>query len=193
MDRIPWWAVASAATAPVVFVGGVTLAQARQRPGYSAVRDTISALAAHGARDRWVMTSALAGLGVCHVITAMGLRPARTAGRVVLAGGGVATVMVAVFAQPAHGNSVAHTAAATASLTALGVWPLAATRRRIRAPLLAPLASAGGSVVLLALVVWFAADLHGGMRGLAERAAVGAEALWPLAVVVTTRRVTVTR
>jgi hypothetical protein len=37
-------------------------------------------------------------------------------------------------------------------------------------------------------VVWFAAELHGGQRGLAERAAAGAQALWPLAVVVTTRR-----
>jgi hypothetical protein len=106
----------------------------------------------------------------------------------VFGGGGVATVMVAVFAQPAHGNSRAHTAAATVSLTALAIWPLFAARRGLRAPLLTRSASAAASVVLLGLVVWFAADLHGGERGLAERAAVGAEALWPLAVVVTTPR-----
>lgn len=188
MDRIPWWALASATAAPVVLGVGLTLAQARQPPGYNPTRDTISALASYGAADRWVMTSALAGLGICHVITATGLRPARTSGRMVLGGGGVATVMVAVFAQPAHGNSRAHTAAATVALTALAVWPLLAARRRLRAPLLTRLVSAGASVVLLGLVLWFAADLHGGERGLAERAAVGAEALWPLAVVVTTRR-----
>ncbi len=167
---------------------GLTLAQSRQPPGYDPTRDTISALASYGAADRWVMTSALAGLGVCHVITATGLRPARTSGRMVLGGGGVATVMVAVFAQPAHGNSRAHTAAATIALTALAIWPLFATRRGRWAPLLTRPVSVAASVVLLGLVVWFAADLHGGERGLAERAAVGAEALWPLAVVVTTRR-----
>ena len=119
MNRIPWWAVASATAAPVLLGVGLTLAQSRQPPGYDPTRDTISALASYGAADRWVMTSALAGLGVCHVITATGLRPARVSGRMVLGGGGVATVMVAVFAQPAHGNSRAHTAAATISLTAL--------------------------------------------------------------------------
>lgn len=168
--------------------GGLALAQARQPPRYDPIRDTISALAAHGATDRWVMTAALAGLGVCHVVTAWGLPPARPTGRVVLAGGGVATVSVAVFAQPAHGNSVAHTVAATLAFAALATWPLFATRPDPVAPLLDRPASVGASAVLVALVVAFAAELHGGHRGLAERAAAGAQALWPLAVVLTTRR-----
>lgn len=188
MNRIPWWAVGSATAAPALLAVGATLAQSRQPPGYDAVRDTISALASYGAADRWVMTSALVGLGVCHVITATGLRPARDSGRMIFGVGGVATVLVAIFAQPAHGNSRAHTAAATVALTALAIWPAFAGRRGVGAPLLTRPASAAASVVLLGLVVWFAADLHGGERGLAERAAVGAEALWPLAVVVTTRR-----
>jgi hypothetical membrane protein len=188
VNSIPGWAVASAAGAPVLLGVGVTLAQSRQPPGYNPTRDTISALASLGATDRWVMTSALVALGVCHVITATGLRPARTYGRMIFAGGGVATVMVAIFAQPAHGNSRAHTVAATIALSALAVWPLLAARRGVSGPLLTPTTSAAAAVVLIGLVVWFAADLHGGERGLAERAAVGAEALWPLAVVVTTRR-----
>jgi hypothetical membrane protein len=188
VKRIPWWAVASATAAPVLFGAGVTLAQSRQPPGYDPMRDTISALASYGATDRWVMTSALAGLGACHVVTATGLRPARTSGRMVFGAGGVATVMVAAFAQPAHGNSRAHTAAATAAFTALAIWPVLGARRARGAPLLTRRASAAASAVLLGLVVWFAAELHGGQRGLAERAAVAAEALWPLAVVVTTRR-----
>lgn len=188
MKRIPRWAVASAVAAPVLLVGGWTLAEVRQPPGYNPVRDTISALAAYGARDRWVMTSALAGLGACYVITALGLRPARRAGRVVLAGGGAATLLVAAFPQPAHGNSVSHTVAATVAFISLGAWPVFAARRRPRAPLLTRTASASATVVLLGLVVWFAAELHGGQRGLAERAAAGAQALWPLAVVFTTRQ-----
>ncbi len=188
MNRIPWWALVSAGAAPVLLAGGLTLAEARQPSGYNAVRDTISALAANGATDRWVMTSALAGLGACHVITSMGLRPARKIGRMVFAGGGVATLMVAAFPQPAHGNSLAHTVAAIIAFTALATWPVCAARLRTRAPLLTPSASVVASGVLLGLVVWFAAEVHGGQRGLAERAAAGAEALWPLAVVVTTRR-----
>jgi len=188
VNRIPWWALASAGTAPVLLVGGWTLAEARQPPGYNSVRDTISALAAYGATDRWIMTSALAGLGACHVVTAAGLRPARRAGRVALAGGGVATVLVATFPQPAHGNSVAHTVAATVAFIALGAWPALAARRRVLAPLLTRRNSAAASAVLLGLVVWFAVEVHGGERGLAERAAAGAQALWPLAVVVTSRR-----
>jgi len=178
----------SAGAAPVLLGGGVALAGALQPPGYNPVRDTISALAAHGATDRWVMTSALAGLGICHVVTAMGLPPARSAGRVVLAGGGVATVMVSVFPQPAHGNSLAHTVSAAVAFVALAAWPALAARSRPPMPLLRPSASAAASVVLMGLVVWFAAEIHGGQRGLAERAAAGAQALWPLAVVVTTRR-----
>jgi hypothetical membrane protein len=172
----------------VVLVGGWAVAEARQPPGYSPIRDTISALAALGATDRWIMTSALAGVGACHVVAALGLQPARAVGRGVVAAGGVATVLVAAFPQPDHGNSVAHTAAATAAFVALGVWPVAAARRRTSTLLLSRRASVLASGVLLALVVWFAAELHGGQRGLAERAAAGAQALWPLAVAVTARR-----
>lgn len=188
VNRIPSWALVSAGVAPVLLAGGLTLAAARQPPGYDPVRDTISALAAYGARDRWVMTSALAGLGACHVITAVGLRPARKTGRILFLGGGVATLMVAAFPQPVRGNSLAHTVAATIAFTSLGIWPAFAARRRMGTPLFTPSASVMASFVLLGLVVWFAAEVHGGQRGLAERAAAGAEALWPLAVVITTRR-----
>jgi hypothetical membrane protein len=186
MHRIPWWACVSAAAAPVLLAGGLVLAEERQQAAYSPIRDTISALAADGATDRWIMTSALAGLGACYVFTAVGMRPARPIGRAVLAVGGVATVLVATFPQPARGNSVAHTVAATVAFTTLAAWPLFAARRRSRAPLLTPVASGAAAVVMLGLVAWFALGLHGSHRGLAERAAAGAQALWPLAVVVTT-------
>jgi len=186
--RIPWWALASAGAAPVLLIGGWALAEARQPPGYDPIRDTISALAALGATDRFIMTSALAGLGACHVVTAAGLAPVRRRGRVVLATGGVATILVAAFPQPVHGNSVAHTIAASVAFVALGAWPALAAQRHSPAPLLRRGASVAASCVLLGLVVWFAAEIHGGQRGLAERAAAGAQALWPLAVVVTTRR-----
>jgi hypothetical protein len=100
----------------------------------------------------------------------------------------VATVAVAMFAQPAHGNSVGHTVSATVAFVALAAWPLGATAPEAEALLLRWPASLIASAVLLGSVIWFAAEIHGGHRGLAERTAAGLEALWPLALVLTTRR-----
>jgi hypothetical membrane protein len=188
MNRVPGWVVASATVGPVALIGGWTIAAARQPPGYDPVRDTISALAARGATDRWLMTAALAGLGACYVVTAAGLRPGRRAGRAVLFGGGCATLLVAAFPQPAHGNSVAHTIAAAVAFTSLGVWPVLAASDRQSVPLLTRAASVTATSVLVGLVLWFVGEIHGGQRGLAERAAAGAQALWPLAVVLSARR-----
>ena len=185
--RPPWWALVSSASAPVLLIGGWTLAASRQ-PDFSSVRDTISALAARGATDRWLMTSALAGLGVCHLLTAAGLRDARSAGRAVLGLGGAATVLVAAFPLPAEGGSAAHGVAAGVAFVSLATWPAFAWRRGAPAPLLRRGPALTGAAALLGLVGWFAASLGGDQVGLAERAAAGAQALWPLAVVVTARR-----
>jgi hypothetical protein len=83
--------------------------------------------------------------------------------------------------------------AASLAFTALGAWPAFAGRRGHWAPLLTRSASAAAAVLLLGLVMWFAFGLNGDHRGLGERIAAGAEALWPLAVVLTTRRATARR
>jgi hypothetical membrane protein len=178
----------SAGTAPVVLVGGWTLAAARQPRGYDPIRDTISALAAQGATDRWIMTAALAALGLCHLTTAAGLRPARVAGRIVLALGGGATLGVAAFPQPIRGESVGHTVTATIAFAALALWGLCAASSKADSLALAPRVAVVAALVLAGLVLWFVFELHGGHRGLAERVAAGAEALWPLAVVLTSVR-----
>jgi Protein of unknown function (DUF998) len=191
MRRVPWWAVLSSAMAPVFLIGGWTLAAALQPPGYSPVRDTISALAGLGATDRWVMTAGLAGLGICHVVTALGLRPAAAAGRLLLAAGGVATVLVAAFPLPPVGTSHAHRLAAGVGLTALALWPALAWRTGRPVPWgLRPLVGVLAAAVLLGLLGWFAAELYrdGPLVGLTERFLAGTEALWPLAVVLTARR-----
>jgi hypothetical protein len=56
---------------------------------------------------------------------------------------------------------------------------------------LRPPAAVLATLVLLGLLAWFTAELYGeGARiGLAERSLAGAEALWPLAVVLAARRV----
>lgn len=135
MRRVPWWAVLSATAAPVLLIGGWTLAASRQQANFNSITDTISALAAHGATDRWIMTTALAGLGVCHVVTALGLHPAALPGRVVLAIGGLANIAVAAFPQPdGGGSSPAHVQAATVGFVALAVWPAQSWRRDRQAP-----------------------------------------------------------
>lgn len=221
MRPVAWWAVLSSATAPVLLIGGWTIAADRQ-PAFDPIGGTISALAAYGSTDRWIMTLALAGLGICHAVTALGLRPAASPGRIVLAVGGLATVLVAAFPLPAAGGSTAHGVAAGIAFAALGLWPALAVRREptravpdaahpeppspgpgtprpepppadpgapARPWALRPVVGIGAAVVLLALVGWFVATLDGGnLVGLSERVTAGAQALWPLAVVLSARR-----
>ena len=54
----------------------VTVAAGLQPRSFDPIAGTISALAAVGAADRWVMTLAFAAAGACEVITGMALRPA---------------------------------------------------------------------------------------------------------------------
>ncbi len=189
MRVLPWWTIASATLAPALLIGGWTIAAHRQPPGYDPATDTISALAGYGATDRWVMTLALAGLGLCHLMTALGLRTAAPAGRVVLAVGGLATVLVAAFPLPRDGGSVPHAVAAAVAFAALAVWPALAARWNLTAArenptaALRPPAALAATAVLLLLVGWFAVELSGaGRTGLAERVAAGAEAVCPLLV-----------
>lgn len=184
---VPGWALASAALAPVALIGGWTLAASRQPGHFSPVRQTISALAAHGATDRWIMTAGLAALGACHLVTAMGLRPAERAGRWLLAAGGLATAVVAAAPQPEHGSAPLHLAAAGAGFVSLSLWPVFAAggaepfvlRRR---------AGLGVTAVLLVLLGWLAFEIGDDhLVGLSERVLAGAQALWPLVVVLTLR------
>ena len=166
----------SAVLAPSVLIGGWTLAASRQPGSYDPVSDTISALAARGANDRWLMTSALAALGGCHLVTATGLRTARLRARLVLSLGGLATIAVAALPEPAHGSSAAHGAAAALSFAALTLWPALAGQRRAAA-------------VLAALLAWFVVSLADGhLIGLSERAVAAAQAVWILIAVITARR-----
>jgi Protein of unknown function (DUF998) len=176
----------SSAAAPVVMVAGWTVAAGLQR-SFDPVAEPVSALAAPGAADRWVMTLTFVVVGLCYFITGLGLRPARLPGRLMLMATAVAGMMVA--ANPEHaGNSlpVPHIIWAAAGCVALVAWPAGAWRRGHSVPWgLRPAVSAGAAVVLLALLAWFAAELitGGGQAGLAERVFGAAQAMWPLTVV----------
>jgi len=188
VKTVPWWAVTAAGAAPVLLVGGFVIAAAMQPGSYNPVRDTISDLAERGATDPWVMTTALACLGLCYLLAAFGLRPAGRVGRVLLAGGGVATLSIAAFRAPREGYSFAHELAVIAAALTCCTWPLFASGRLHPAPLLKRTPGLAATAVSLGLVTWYALESHGALLGVAERCAASAPPLWLLAVVVTTRR-----
>jgi len=195
MRRVPWWALVSSLAAPLLLIGGWTVAAAVQPRPFDPVIRTISDLAASDTPERWLMTIALFGVGVSHLVTASGLRPARDEGRLVLGLGGLSTLLVAAFPLPTGGgSSTTHTAAAAVSFVSLAVWPAFGCTGRLgrekpQAALLAARVCGSVTGMLLLTVAWFFTELlvSGQRVGLAERVAAGAQALWPLAVVVSVR------
>jgi len=190
--EVPWWGVLSSAAAPVLLVGGWTVAAALQPGSFDQVTGTISALAARGAADRWVMTAAFLAVGACHLVTGLALRPAGPAGRLALMTGGAATVAVAANPVTVSGpGSLPHTLAAAVAFLSLASWPALGRRPGPAVPpALRPGACAAATAALLGLLGWFYLELSagGGQLGLAERVAAGAQALWPLAVVLSCRK-----
>lgn len=187
MKAIPWWAVAAAVACPVLLIGGFSVAAALQPASYDPVRNTISQLASQGATDSWVMTSALAGVGLCYLVVALGLWPARRVGRALLAAGGVATMLIALFQEPRHGYSYRHEIAVILTVLACCSWPAFAWGRSERLLLLRRLPSFTAAGVSLGLAGWYALESHGTLLGLAERCAAITPPLWLLAVVVTSQ------
>jgi hypothetical protein len=186
----------------MLLIGGWTLA-ARLQPGqFDQVSGTISALAADDAAHRWVMTSALVGVGAAHIGTALALRPASPLARWLIATGGVGTVLVAANPLPAGGGPAPeHAIAAGVAFVALSIWPALSWRRRSAgtgtpAPDAAPpipfrpTVALAASGILVGVLGWFFTELlqDTDRVGLSERAAAGSQALWPLAAVLLARR-----
>ena len=186
MRGVPWWGVISAVAAPVLLIGGWTVAAGLQ-PRFDPVADTVSALAAIGATDRWVMNLVFLLVGTCYIVTALALRPAKAAGRLILTGGAVAGMMIAANPEHAGGfGSVPHFVFASIGFAGLTLWPAAATKRGPAVPWgLRPTPAAAAVAVQFALLAWFGAELILGAHqvGLAERLVGAAQAAWPLAVV----------
>jgi hypothetical membrane protein len=187
---VPWWGVASSVAGPVLLIGGWTLA-ADLQPRFDPVADTVSALAAVGATDRWVMTWTFLLVGLCYVVTALALRPARIPGRLILAAGAIAGMMVA--ANPEHPGgfgSIPHFIWASIGFAGLTAWPAGAWRRGPSVPwALRRAAGAAAIAVLFTLLAWFGTELvtGAGQVGLAERVMGAAQTAWPLAVVLSAR------
>jgi hypothetical membrane protein len=171
----------------VLLIGGWAAADALQPPSFDPVRQSVSSLARAGATDPWVMTAAFILVAACYVATGLALRPAASAGRLVLVGGGLAGVLVAANPEAvAGGFSFAHALWAAVGITFLTAWPLAARRRGPSAPWgLQPAVAVSAVSLTAALVAWFVVELvsGGGQLGLAERVLGVAQVIWPLLVV----------
>ncbi len=186
MRGVAWWGVISAVAAPVLLIGGWTVAAGLQ-PRFDPVADTVSALAAIGATDRWVMNLVFVLVGACYIVTALALRSAKTVGRMILIAGAIAGMLVAANPEHAGGfGSVPHFVFASLGFAGLTLWPAGAAARDAAAPWgLRPGPAATAVAVQFALLAWFGAELilAAHQAGLAERVMGGAQATWPLAVV----------
>jgi hypothetical membrane protein len=179
--------VASSAAAPVLLIGGWTAA-AELRPGrFNQIRQSVSALAATGVPDRWIMTLVFVLVAVCYILTALALRPAATAGRVALIAAGLAGMVVAVSPEPSNGQFAGrHAVAAAFGFALLAVWPILASRPGPGIPWgLQPKAALGIFAAFVVLLAWFVGELTtgGGDLGLAERALGVLQVFWPVTVV----------
>ena len=172
-------------------VAGWSVAAGLQPRPVDSLAEPVSALAAVGAADRWVMSLTFVLVGACVFVTGLALRPARAAGRLILMAGALAGMLVA--ANPEHPGTrfpVPHMICAAAGCVGVVAWPAGAWRRGPWVPWgLRPAVSAAAAAGMLALVAWFGAELitGGGLAGLAERSFGAALALWPLAVVASCR------
>ena len=119
------------------------------------------------------MTTALAVVGVCYVVTASGLTDVGALARSLLGIGGAATMAVSLLPQPNAG----HIPAASIGFVLLAIWPAFS----VLPPRQLGIAISG---FLLALLAWLVVALSGQrLLGLSERVLAGAEALCPLAIV----------
>ncbi len=168
-----------------MLIAGWTIAALLEGPAYDPATQTISVLAAYGAAGYWVMTAALAALGVCHMITALGLRPAALPGRVALGTGGAAALLVALVPPPSSGGSLRHGSVAAVGFALLAVWPVLASDRRGTVPWgLRPVPSLTATALMVVGAAWFMIEMHhDGAAGAAERLVTAIQSVWPFVVV----------
>ena len=185
MRLVPMWALLSSGCAPVLLVGGWAVAGSLEGSAYDPATRTISVLAADGASGSWVMAGALMALGVCHLLTAWGLRAAALAGRLALAGGGVSALVVALVPAPSSGGSLRHGSVTAVGFTLLAVWPVLAAVRGGAAPWgLRPAPSVAATALMGIGAAWFLIEMQTqGAVGVAERVVTSVQSLWPFVVV----------
>jgi Protein of unknown function (DUF998)/Protein of unknown function (DUF3040) len=141
------------------------------RPPTARFRQTVSVLAGHAAKDRWIVTGAVYVIGMCHVATAAGLRRLNLRARVGLVVAGLAAIGIAASPQPVSGSNTKHLVFTVIGAVAITVWPALGAQRRAPASILVNArVSAAVSLGFLILLSWTVVETQGGASlGLAER------------------------
>lgn len=190
LPPVPAWGVLSAIAAPVVLATGYLYAVSLT-PGFQPVSQPLSDLGALNAGTRWHIAITLALVGVCYIITALGLRPADTAGRWLLGAAGVFMWWVAFIPNNVVGKyTLRHTLGSAFVFGLLALWPAMSTRLGPRVPW--PLRRRVGVVisvvafVLIELTLW-GIILRADTDGAREVLLYAVTALWPLVVVLWTK------
>lgn len=190
MAPVPAWGVASAIAAPVVLAAGYLYA-ASLTPGFQPVSQPLSDLGAISSGTRWLMGVTLLLVGACHIVTALGLRPADTAGRWLLGAGGVFLWWVALIPNNVVGKfTLRHTLGSAFAFGLLALWPAMSGHLGPRVPW--PLRRRVGVIisvvgfVLIELTVW-GLILRADTDGAREVVLYAVTTLWPLVVVLWTK------
>jgi hypothetical protein len=184
------WAAVSTALTPLVMTGGWLVAEALQPPSYSPLHDSISGLAALGATDRWIVTSALFLVGACYFVTAGCLPSLRRSARIVLLIAGISSIGIAFSPQPVDGSNAMHLVWTCLGAAAITVWPAFTASRAPSPPvILRARGAAAVTVVFLVLSAWLMAETqHGSALGLTERLVPGLQITWPFVVAMALRK-----
>jgi hypothetical membrane protein len=184
------WAVVSSALAPMLLIAGWLIADTVQPPDYSPIRDTISATAAEGAHDRWIMTAALVAIALCHLTTAAGLTGAGIPARIGLIVAGVAAFGLAGCPEPQLGSRPQHIAWTIVGALTMTFWPvLVAVDRRSVRMISDRRCAAAVTAVFVTLLIWMTVQTQGGaLLGLAERVSTSVQTAWPFIVALALRR-----
>ena len=125
-------------------------------PGYDAVRQTISDLAADESPVKWIMSSFFVLGGTLTLIAAIYARTLAMPGRVALFISAICTYGLTFFPTPLIGFSTMHRVFAITSFVLSAGWPLFAMRSRKDAPwVIRPFASITATALQAALALWF--------------------------------------
>lgn len=190
LPPVPVWGVASAIAAPVLLTAGYLYAVSLT-PGFQPVSQPLSDLGAFNSTTRWHLAITLMLVGVSYIVTALGLRPADTAGRWLLGGAGVMMFWVALIPNNVVGKwTLRHTLGSAFVFGLLALWPAMSGHLGPRVPW--PLRRRVGVItsivafVLIELTLW-GIILRADTDGAREVILYAVTALWPLVVVVWTR------
>ncbi len=156
---------------------------------YNPVTQTISDLAAPESPVNWIMSGFFIFGGVLTLIVSVSARTLALPGRIALFLSAIATFGLTIFPTPLVGYSVMHRIFAIASFGLSAFWPILAMRFRKDAPwIIRPTASIIGTVLQLALAVWFLSswtDPETTNVGVWERVVTVSQALYGSIVVIT--------